>query len=39
MPGMLHLCDVFEFIIDSFYNGSFPEKEFVRDWVVFRKFK
>lgn len=26
---MFHLCYIFEFIIDSFDNGSFPEKQLV----------
>ena len=28
---MFHLCYIFEFIIDCFNNGSFPEKQSVRN--------
>lgn len=28
---MFHLCYIFEFVIDSFNNGPFPEKQFVRN--------
>ena len=28
---MLHLCDVFQFIVYRFYNSPFPEKQPVRD--------
>ena len=30
MPGMLHLCDVFQFIVYRLYNSPFPKQQFVR---------
>lgn len=30
MPGMLHLCDVFQFIVYRLYNSPFPKKQSVR---------